>query len=202
MVQALSWELWSEGTCLCPVWQPPCHPSHPREKVMARDPCQGQSEWAQPPREAALTSPAGLIGSCQSLRVFGKTSLRFPEHSLGIYIKPAAPANSSPTDPSSSRKNQSHQTRGGRLTRAKCPQSRTLACNGGKKDAVAGSKLARPEFRTRQHPGSPCPPSSPPSLLGLPASVSSEFCLWQGEMKMAEVHLCINPKSLLMDSGT
>lgn len=80
-------------------------------------------------QESSTDITGQLIGSCQSLRAFGKTGLPVPRALPGHLHKTLCPCQFL-TDPSSSWKNRSHQTRGGRLTHARCPERWTLTQNG------------------------------------------------------------------------
>lgn len=112
----------------------PRPPFPPKREGNGRGPLPRPVEWAQPPREAAVTSPGRANWELPVAACLWENRPPVPRALPGYLHKTLCPCQFL-TDPSSSRKNQSHQTRGGRLTRAKGPQSRTLAGNGSKKDA-------------------------------------------------------------------
>lgn len=94
---------------------------------MARNPCQGRLEWAQPPRKAALTSPAPANWELPVPACLWENRPPVPRALPGHLHKTLCLCQFlATTDPSSSLKNQSHQTKEGRLTHATCPERWTL----------------------------------------------------------------------------
>lgn len=124
---ALGWRVQWEG-----AW-PLSSGAHPlgvlpvqREKVMVGRPCQGRSEWAQPPRKAALTSLGPANWERPVPACLWENRPLVPR-ALPVHLhKTFGPCQFLPTDPSSCWKNRSLQHRGAWLTRAQHPETWTL----------------------------------------------------------------------------
>lgn len=153
---------------------------------MARNPRQGRLEWAQPPRKAALTSPAPANWELPVPACLWENRPPVPRALPGHLHKTLCLCQFlATTDPSSSLKNQSHQTREGRLTLlhvqkdGPLPERQPAARGIQVRLKGTGSKLARTsESRTRPHFGSFCLPTSLPALLCFPTFMNFRVLIY------------------------